>query len=393
MFSKRFEYNIEENKLSRLLKEKKSAGVNVLDLTESNPTNAEFNYDEIGILNAIASPGSLKYNPDPKGLKSAREAVSQYYKEKNLGINEENIFLTSSTSEAYSFIFKLLSDPGDEILIPRPSYPLFSFIAEMESVIIKYYDLKYSDENSWEIDFDSLKQEVTDKTKAIVLVNPNNPTGSFVNAKDINELSRICRKHNIAIICDEVFLDYTVEADRNHVFSLAGINYVPTFTLSGLSKICGLPQMKLSWIVVSGPRKECEEAMMRLEIISDTYLSVGTPVQLALSKLLSGKELIQTQIKKRIKNNFKFLKDLLKDNKHLKVLNTGGGWYSVLKTNPEIDEEAFTYGLLKEKDVYIHPGYFFDFNEEGIIILSLLTEEKKFCEGVKRIMDYFESKK
>jgi alanine-synthesizing transaminase len=393
MFSKRFEYNIEENKLSRLLKEKKAACINVFDLTESNPTNAGFSYNEIGIRNSIATSDSTKYNPDPKGLKSSREAVSQYYNEKNLNINADNIILTSGTSEAYSFIFKLLADPEDEILIPRPGYPLFSFIAEMESVRIKYYDLEYSDENSWGIDFNSLKSQVTDKTKAVVLVNPNNPTGSFVKARELNELSGICRKHNIAIICDEVFLDYTIETDRNRVFSLAGIDYVLTFTLSGLSKICGLPQMKLSWIIVSGPRKECKEAMARLEIITDTYLSVGTPIQLALSNLLTGKDLIQSQIKKRILGNYNFLMEILTGNKQLKLLKAGGGWYSVLKINLEIDEESFVYGLLKNKDVYIHPGYFFDFKEEGIIILSLLTEEKVFCEGVKRILTYLESEK
>ena len=391
MFSKRFDYNIEENNLSKLLNEKKSAGVKILDLIESNPTNAGFDYNETGILNSIAKPESMKYVPNPKGLESAREAVSQYYREKSITINTDNIFLTSSTSEAYSFIFRLLTDPFDEVLIPRPSYPLFSFIAEMETVNIKYYNLIYSDNKTWEIDFESINSQLTEKTKAIILVNPNNPTGNFVKLKEINLLLKICKANNIALICDEVFMDYILETERNSTFSLAGINYVLTFTLSGLSKICGLPQMKLSWIVVSGPDKECEEAKAKMEIITDTYLSVGTPIQLAASDLLIGKEFIQKQIKKRVLRNYDYLKTESERKDYFELLRTEGGWYSVLKIPNNINEDTLAFELLDKKNVYIHPGYFFDFNEEGYIVVSLLTPEEKFNKGIKRIFEYFDS--
>ncbi|MCX6166218.1 MAG: pyridoxal phosphate-dependent aminotransferase [Ignavibacteriae bacterium] len=390
MFSKRFDYNIEDNNLSKLLKEKKSAGVKILDLTESNPTNAGFNYNEIGILNSIAKPESMRYSPNPKGLESAREAVSQYYKEKNINVDLENIFLSSSTSEAYSFIFKLLTNPFDEVLIPRPSYPLFSFIAEMESINLKYYNLIYTENKIWEIDFDSINSQLTENTKAIILVNPNNPTGNFIKLKEINLLLRICKENNIALICDEVFMDYILEAERNNTFSFAGINYVLTFTLSGLSKICGLPQMKLSWIVISGPTKECEEATAKLEIITDTYLSVGTPVQLAANNLLIGKEFIQTQIKERIIKNYNYIKSESKRKSYLELLKTEGGWYTVLNIKKLISEEIIAFELLDKKDVYIHPGYFFDFKEEVYIVVSLLTPEEKFKEGIIRILEHLE---
>jgi len=388
MFSKRFNYNTEENKLSALLKDKKSAGISVLDLMESNPTNAGFDFDEAGILNAVSKSESLKYLPHPKGLKTARKAVAQYYKEKNIEINIDNIFLTSGTSEAYSFIFKLLTDPGDEILIPNPGYPLFSFIAEMESVNIKNYKLKYSDGNFWSIDFESLKSGIADKTKAVIIVNPNNPAGNYIKAKEINELLRICREHKIAVICDEVFLDYPVESDRKNIFSVAGINYVLTFTLSGLSKICGLPQMKLSWIIVGGPKKECNEAKEKLEIITDTYLSVGAPVQLAVGSLLVNRDFIQAQIKDRILRNYEFLKSELIANEFADLMKTDGGWYAVLKIKIKISEENMAFEMLDKKDVYIHPGFFFDFKDEGYIVVSLLTPAENFNTGIKRILEY-----
>lgn len=388
MFSKRFNYSTDDNKLSRLLKDKKSAGIPVLDLMESNPTNADFNYNEAGILKAISASESLKYLPEPKGLKSAREAVSRYYKDKNIDVNIENIFLTSGTSEAYSFIFKLLTDPGDEILIPGPGYPLFSFIAEMESVNIKNYELKYTNDGFWSVDFDSLKSGISVNTRAIMLVNPNNPTGNFIKAGEVNELFRICKEKNVAVICDEVFLDYSVEAEKKNIFSLAGINYVLTFTLSGLSKICGLPQMKLSWIVISGPQKGCKEAIEKMEIITDTYLSVGTPVQLAAGNLLVNRDFIQLQIKERILNNYKFLKTEINGNEFADLMKTEGGWYAVIKVKSVINEEKAAFELLEKKDIYIHPGYFFDFRDEGFIVVSLLTPSDIFRTGIKRILEY-----
>lgn len=388
MFSKRFDFNIDANRLSLLLKKKKSSGRRILNLTLSNPTDAGLNYNSIGILNSIAKPESLNYLPEPKGLASARESVSRYYYEKNISVNVRDIFLTSNTSEAYSFIFKLLTDPFDEILIPRPSYPLFSFIAGMESVNLKYYDVVYTENKIWEIDFESISNRLTKKTKAIILVNPNNPTGNFVKLKEINTLLKICGMNNVALICDEVFIDYGLDVEKKDIFSLAGIDYSLTFTLSGISKICGLPQMKLSWIVISGPEEVCEEAKDKLEIITDTYLSVGTPVQHAVGDLLSGREHVRQQIIDRITKNYCLLKSVTVNTNLMDLFKTEGGWYSVVKINKNIDEEAMVYDLLNLKDVYIHPGYFFDFTGEGYIVLSLLTSAEIFEEGIKRILEF-----
>jgi hypothetical protein len=260
----------------------------------------------------------------------------------------------------------------------------------MESVNLKFYDLIYTENELWEIDFASVKSQITKYTKAIILVNPNNPTGNFIKLKEINLLLKICKENNIALICDEVFMDYVLEIERNNTFSLTGINYVLTFTLSGISKICGLPQMKLSWIVVSGPVKECEEAKSKLEIITDTYLSVGTPVQLALSNLLIGKEYIQTQINERILNNYNYIKTECKVKSYLELLKAEGGWYTILKIKKIINEDTLAFDLLDKKDVYIHPGYYFDFKDEGYIIISLLTSVDNFKKGLKRILDYLE---
>jgi len=388
MFSKKFDYNTSGNKLSLLLEEKRKSGERIFDLTESNPTNAGFVYDNDKILNAISTAESLKYNPGPRGILSARIAVAKYYKSKGIKIDEDCIFLTSSTSEAYSFIFKLIADPFDEVLIPTPGYPLFPFIAELESINIKFYHLKYSKQDGFRIDFDSLKSNITEKTKAIITVNPNNPAGNFLCKNDFQGLINVCVENNAALICDEVFFDYNISKESEKRVSSAGIGEILSFTLSGISKICALPQMKLSWIVLNGPGKIPEEAKSRLEIITDTYLSVGTPVQLALPTLLETRHGIQKQISERINSNYSFLKKEFAGEEKISVLNTEGGWYAVIKINTQFDEEKFAFDLLDKKNVYVHPGYFFDFVKEGYIVVSLLVKPIDFEEGILKIKSF-----
>lgn len=389
MFSNRLNKNIEENKVSKLLKSKKSNGIKVLDLTESNPTNSEFKYNINNILKFISNPNSEKYFPSPKGLETARIAVLKYYKDKNINLDIENIFLTSSTSEAYSYIFKLLTNPFDEILIPRPSYPLFSFILELESLHSKYYDLIYSNNNVWEIDYGNIESQITNKTKAIIIVNPNNPTGNYIKRNELDNIINICKENNIAIISDEVFIDYTINS--NEINSITKVNDVLTFTLSGLSKICGLPQMKLSWFVLNGEKEICEEAKAKLEIITDTFLTVGTPIQLAAQDILRERNIIQQQIKKRINKNYEFLEKRISNSKFFELLFTEGGWYSIFKLKEKINEEEYVFKLLEKKDVYIYPGYYFDFCDDGFIVVSLLTPENIFNEGVDRILEFAKS--
>ena len=388
MFSKRFDYNTEENKLSKLLSDKKKSGIKLLDLTESNPTKAGFNYQNEKILESISHPDSLLYNPNPKGLLSARTSIKSYYKNFGVNINEENIFLASATSEAYSFVFKLLTDPFDEILIPSPGYPLFSFISELESVSIKYYNLKYFGLDGFKIDFNSLNSQLSDKTKAIVVVNPNNPTGNYLKKNDLNELIKICKNKNISLICDEVFLDFNIDKEKDEIISTSGVNEIQTYTLSGISKVCGLPQLKLSWIIINGQKEICEVAKTKLEIIADTYLSVGTPIQLALQALLENRFYIQKQISDRIKSNYNFLKTIFPNDDRISILKTEGGWYSILRISENVDEEKLAFDLLDKQNVYIHPGYYFDFEEEGCIIVSLLTQQNTIKEGITRIKNH-----
>ncbi len=280
MFSSRLKFDLPPNPLSVLLAEKRRAGAEVLDLTGSNPTLAGFAYPEREILSAFADSAALRYDPAPRGLLAAREAVSRYYVERGREVPASRIVLTASTSEAYAYLFKLLTNPADEVLVPRPSYPLFEFLAAMESVVAKQYALRY--DGAWHIDFDSLERAASERTRAVIVVNPNNPTGSFLKTEEARRLNEFAARRGISILMDEVFADYGLSEGAPRAPSLPGD--APIFSMSGLSKIAGLPQMKLGWIVVDGPRHE--ESLDRLEWIADTYLSVSTPVQVALPKLL-----------------------------------------------------------------------------------------------------------
>jgi alanine-synthesizing transaminase len=370
MFSSRLNWNLSPNPLSRLLEEKRRAGAGILDLTESNPTRAGFIYPR-EMIESFADDRVLRYDPSPRGLRSAREAVAHYYGERGREISPEQILLTASTSEAYSYLFKLLADPGDEILAPRPSYPLFEFLAALESVRVRQYPLRY--DGAWHIDFAAL--EITPRTRAIVVVNPNNPTGSFLKKDEWERLESI----GLPILCDEVFSDYAF--DRAPAPAPASRNLV--FCMSGLSKIAGLPQMKLGWIAATGPGHE--SALERIELIADTYLSVATPVQLALPKLLAASTGIRQQIRERTGANLEHLRGVSQGSV-LQVLNVEGGWYAVAQVPRTRTEEEWALDLLAERDVLIQPGFFFDFETEAFLVLSLLTPREIFAEGVRDIV-------
>ncbi len=359
----------------------RARGEAVLDLTESNPTVAGFSYPQSAILDALADPRALRYEPVPAGLPAARQAVSDYYAG---SVAPERILLTASTSEAYSLLFKLLADPGDEVLSPRPSYPLFEFLAGLESVRQVQYPLVYQD--GWSIDFDSLERQINARTRAVILVNPNNPTGSFLKKAELDRLVRLCRAHNLAIVSDEVFSDYGVEEDPERVRSLSGIEEVLTFSLSGLSKVAGLPQLKLGWIATGGPIEERNAAIERLELIADTYLSVGTPVQWAAAKLLPMRRQIQAQILDRVCENRAFLSGQIEPGSPWRLLRTEGGWYAILQAPRIRSEEEWALLLLREDGLLVQPGFFFDFESEAFLVTSLLTPPEIFHEGIQRIM-------
>ncbi|VAX36544.1 hypothetical protein MNBD_UNCLBAC01-86 [hydrothermal vent metagenome] len=375
-FAQRTEWSLTTNKVTEVLQELKKNGVSVLDLTASNPTQCGFAYPK-DMLKGLSSERNFQYEPEAQGLFKAREAVSRYYWQRGFKVSPDQIFLTSSTSEGYSYLFRLLANPGDTVFFPRPSYPLFQFLSELNDVHMKTYHPNDG----------CLGGYFCKEAKVIVVVNPNNPTGLFVQNQELEQINAFCMQNQRAIICDEVFWDYAFE-NQERPISLVDNTNVLTFVLGGLSKTLGLPQMKLSWIVMNGPDDLVKEAKARLELIADTYLSVNTPAQNALANWFASAEEIQQKIKERVLKNLEFLKKKVQECEHVELLNAEGGWYSILRVHNGEDEESFILSLLKEKHVLVHPGYFFDFNEESYYVISLLPIEEIFQEGVVRMLEY-----
>ena len=383
MFSERTNWRLAQNQFTQALAEVRAGGAEILDLTASNPTRVGLHYNEQEILRALASPCALDYDPQPKGLCEAREAVAQYYREDHaLGLDPEHIVLTTSTSEGYSFVFRLLCNAGDELLVPKPSYPLFEFLADLQDVKLTPYELIY--DHGWQMDFPSLEKNVTARTRGVVVVHPNNPTGSYVKDAEMKMLNSFCREHELAVIADEVFLDYGLDSEKHASF--AGNREVLTFTVSGLSKIAALPQMKVAWIAASGPQKEAGEAMARLEVIADTYLSMNAPMQWATAALLGQRKNLQSQLLDRVKKNLTELDRQLEAQKACQRLNVDGGWYAVLRVPVTRTDEELAIELLREKSVLVHPGHFYDFPGDGYLILSLITPEPEFAAGTRAIL-------
>jgi alanine-synthesizing transaminase len=381
MFSSRFRWDLQPNRLTELLAAKRRAGASILDLTESNPTRASLAYPA-EILSAFEDPHTLIYEPAPAGAAGARQAVASYYRDRGQSVDISRILLTASTSEAYAYLFKLLANPGDQVLVPRPSYPLFEFLADMESVEARQYPLVY--QGAWSIDLEALGAALTDRTRALVLVNPNNPTGSYLKRHEVEALVRLCAARRIALISDEVFADYAFAADARRVTTLAGVEECLAFSMSGLSKIAGLPQMKLGWIVASGPESLRREALEKLEWIADTYLSVSTTVQCAAARLLQAGDDIQRQIRERCAANLATAREALAGSAG-NILTVEGGWYITIQVPQVRTEEEWTLELLEREDVLAQPGFFYDFETEAFLIVSLLTAPEVFSEGLKRI--------
>jgi aspartate/methionine/tyrosine aminotransferase len=379
-YSKRTDWNTDENDLSRAYRERASKGLPIADLTASNPTRCGFEYGA-ALLSALTDVRALEYDPHPRGLMTAREAVCRYYADHKVQIEPDQIVLTTSTSEAYSFLFRLLCDPGNEVLVPQPSYPLFDFLGDLDDVRIKPAPLVY--DHGWQIDGDGFRRTITAETRAIMLVHPNNPTGHFLKPWEAEELGCLCRDHGLSLIVDEVFLDYKFEG---HGASFArGIEDVPVYVVSGLSKIAGLPQMKAAWIVATGPKRV--EAMNRLEVIADTFLSMNTPVQWALPRWLGERGAIQDQIRARVVANLAELDRQLSKQVLINRLEAEGGWYAVLRI-PALQRDELTVRELLERGVWVHPGYFFGMGESGWLVVSLLGPEADFASGVTTFIAY-----
>ena len=385
MFARRTSWSLATNAYTRALEEHRRSGRELLDLTASNPTTVGLRYDQERLLQALARPEALTYEPDAKGLPEAREAIAQYYGSRGVELPADDLILTTSTSEAYSFVFRLLCDPGNSVLVPTPSYPLFDFLAGLQDVTLVPYELVY--DHGWQMDFHSLEQ-ATNKSqgpKAVLVVHPNNPTGSFVKPEEALQLAQFCADRNLAIIADEVFLDYSLRDTQAASFVETG---VLTFTLSGLSKIAGLPQMKVAWIALSGPDALKNEALGRLEVIADTYLSMNAPTQWAVPAMLEQRHSIQQQLMARIRANLSELDRQLAAQKLCSRLDVEGGWYVVLRAPVTGSDEELAIALLQGTGALVQPGHFYDFAADGYLVVSLITPEEIFANGIKRLLRF-----
>jgi alanine-synthesizing transaminase len=382
-FSNRLPPRTDANALTRAVAALRAEGVNIVDLTESNPTRAGLPYP-VDMLRGFGHSSALTYEPQPLGARSAREAVARDYARRGARVDPESIVLSASTSESYSWLFKLLCDPGESVLVPQPSYPLFEHLTRLEGLQMSAYDLQYH--GRWEIDFHSIATAPA-TTRALLLVSPNNPTGSFVSARELEEVIAICRDRRWALIADEVFADYPLD-EPTPVTDVALRADVLSFTLGGASKSLGLPQVKLGWMVVGGPRLERDEALIGLELIADTFLSVGTPVQVATPELLHHGGAIRAAIHDRVRKNLSRARDIAQRYPSCEVLRVEGGWCAPIRVPAIRGEEALVLELLQQERILVHPGYFFDFPHEAFIVISLLPEESIFAEAFARILRF-----
>lgn len=380
VFSARASFDLIPNRLSVALERARAEGHAVIDLTVSNPTQAEIPRKEEAILRALAQPASMTYEPSPFGLEAARQAVAVDLRADGVPVDPRRVALTASTSEAYAFLFKLLCDPGDEILVPRPSYPLFEHLARLESVRAIPYRLAY--DGQWHLDAPSLRDATSARTRAVVTVSPNNPTGSYLKRDELDALASL----GLPIISDEVFARYPLRPDARRVGSALETSRAPlVFALGGLSKLAALPQLKLAWVAVGGDSGHVAAALERLELIADAFLSLGTPVQHGLPALLEAGRTSQRAISERTRANFAWIVEASRGSP-VTVLDAEGGWYATLRLPSTRSEEDWVLALIEDDGVYVHPGHFFDFESEPYVVVSLLAPEGAFREGGRRIL-------
>ncbi len=381
MFSRRLPPHAETNRLTQALAAARARGAAIVDLTLSNPTAAALPYPH-DLLAPLADPRGLRYEPHPFGLRAAREAVAADFARRDATIDPAHIVLTASTSEAYTWLFKLLCNPGECVLVPRPSYPLFEQLTMLEGVRAIPYDLEYH--GRWEIDMATVAA-APEETRALLVVSPNNPTGSYVSAREVERLSQFCRDRDWALVSDEVFADYPLEVTRPFT-DIAARSEVLAFTLGGLSKSVGLPQVKLGWMAVGGPPADRDRALRALELIADSFLSVGTPVQVAAPELLARAAPVRAAIHDRVRRNLATARRMVAAVPACELLTVEAGWCAVVRIPATRLEEQFVLDLLSQEQILVHPGYFFDFRTEAFIVVSLLPEESVFDEAFPRVL-------
>ena len=382
MFSSRIPTHQVENQLTQLRKQLEDDGVDVIDLAESNPTRVGFDYSP-ELLKYFSDPRNLDYTPSAVGLMAARTAVAEYLSRDDRRVDPERVVLTATTSEAYSSLFKLLCNPGDRVLVPEPSYPLLEHLARLDGVEPVPYRLVFH--GRWEIDPGSLSVAAENDVRAVIAVSPNNPTGSYLSPADHKALLQVCRRHRCALIVDEVFSGYPINMAVPVTSVLDNSSDVLTFCLGGLSKAVGLPQVKLSWFVVDGVGNDVESALRAVGFVTDTYLSVSTPVQLATPDLLVSGQALTGQIRQRVSGNFRRLERLAKRFSSVSVFPVEGGWYAVVQVPALYSEEQLALRLLKEAYVHVHPGYFFDFSNGVFLVVSLLPPTDRFSCAMEKV--------
>ena len=369
--------------MTRALEELRAAGAAIADLTESNPTRCQFSYPA-GLLDSLADAKALEYEPHPFGLPAARSAVAADQRRRDVSVEPAHVVLTASTSEAYAWLFKLLCNPGDAVLVPQPSYPLFEHLTALEGIAAHPYALDYH--GRWAIDVDSVRA-APGNVRALLVVSPNNPTGSFITAGELQDVAALCRSRGWALIADEVFADYPLEA-TDFQTDIAARSDVLSFTLAGLSKTAGLPQLKLGWCIAGGPPAERDAALGALELIADSYLSVGTPVQVAAARLLEAGASIRAAIQARIRRNLDALRTAAARHPACEVLKTEGGWSAVIRVPSTRPEEHLVLDLLRTERILVHPGYFFDFPRETYVVVSLLPPDDIFDDASARLLQF-----
>jgi alanine-synthesizing transaminase len=394
-FAKRTNWDLELNPWAKAVAEHRAAGKPLIDLTVSNPTECGFTYDTETILGALRSAEAMKYEPHPQGLEVARRAVASYYADREgqgYDVSIEDIFMTTSTSEAYSWLLRLLCDVGDEVLVPSPGYPLLDFLADLNDVNLVRYPLVYSvsegeavDNHGWHYDFRALEQAISPRTRAVVVVHPNNPTGNYCKPQERERLNQICVERGLALIADEVFLDFALDGvpRPSFVTNTRQAGEPLKFTLSGISKICGLPQMKVAWVVVGGPEGAKREACGRLDIIADTYLSPNAPLQWALPALLGTRRGFQEQLITRIGSNLEQLERAMRD--HVERLELEGGWNAIARVRGAEARRNSAEELLAPRGVVVQPGSFYGLATKGQWVFSLLTEPRFFVAGMSKL--------
>ncbi|HEY3449300.1 MAG TPA: pyridoxal phosphate-dependent aminotransferase [Myxococcales bacterium] len=388
MFSTRTRWDATANPLAEAIARRRASGLALLDLTESNPTRAGLGFPREALLAALADDRAAVYEPHPLGLERARAAIAGYYASRGLEALPDRTVVTSSTSEAYAYLFKLLCDPGDEVLVPEPSYPLFGYLAGLESVVPRGYPLRY--DGDWHVDREALRQAVGPRTRAVIAVSPNNPTGSYLKRDELAFLSNLCAERGLALLCDEVFADFPLEALPDRAGGVLEQHAALAFALSGASKVAALPQLKIGWLVASGPEALVAQAMERLEIVADCYLSPSTPAQLALPAILARRDLAQEPLRQRLRENLSTLDALRTSSSAWQRLRVEGGWSAVLRIPAKRSEQDWVVRLVEEEGVVVHPGFFFDFPSPAFVAVSLIVPPAEFREGLGRIVRRFD---